>query len=44
MKLKKCQDYLASQIRWEIELETRIPTTADVLGRLKTSTLRSDST
>jgi hypothetical protein len=30
MKLKKCQDYLASQIRWGIELETRIPTTAGV--------------
>jgi hypothetical protein len=28
MKLKKCQGYLASQIRWGIELETRIPTTA----------------
>jgi hypothetical protein len=30
MKLKKCPGYLASQIRWGIELETRIPTTADV--------------
>ncbi len=28
MKLKKCPGYLASQIRWGIELETRIPTTA----------------